>query len=159
MPGTGRVRQQRLLKLTDQHVVERGRKCQGKEQTGHQDERTPVFLFDDAIAVPVRRRVVQHACTTRVIDGWPCAGTCPVQTVDPPCPRLVSQYPSFLHHPRIDDVNAAVIKVLRVARSKACSSRTGHCDNHGIELADGFPRRSSRGGDFRVHVRSIAVET
>jgi hypothetical protein len=44
-----------------------------------------------------------------------------------------------LNLPWIDDVNAAVLKVFRVARSKACSSRTSHGDNHGIELADGFP--------------------
>src|SRR5450631_4687858 len=64
-----------------------------------------------------------------------------------------------LHRPWINDINAAVLKVLHVARSQACSSRTSHCDNHGIELADRFTCRSSRGGDIRVHVRSIAVET
>src|ERR1700730_9389235 len=61
--------------------------------------------------------------------------------------------------PWINDINAAVLKVLHVARSEACSSRTSHRDNHGIELADRFTCRSSRGGDFRIHVRSITVET
>jgi hypothetical protein len=61
--------------------------------------------------------------------------------------------------PRINDVNAAVLKVLRVARSEACSSRTSHGDNHGIELADGFTCGSSRGGDIRVHICRFAVET
>src|SRR5260370_8290445 len=64
-----------------------------------------------------------------------------------------------LHRPWINDINAAVLKVLHVARSEACSSRTSHRDNHGIELADRLTCRSSRGGDFRIHVRSIAVET
>src|ERR1700687_1219827 len=64
-----------------------------------------------------------------------------------------------LHRPWINDINAAVLKVLRVARSEACSSRTSHRDNHGIELADRFTCRSSRGGDFRIDVRSITVET
>src|ERR1700722_5402704 len=61
--------------------------------------------------------------------------------------------------PWIDDVNAAVLKVFRVARSEACSSRTSHGDNHGIELADGFTCSSSRGADIRVHIRCFAVET
>jgi len=64
-----------------------------------------------------------------------------------------------LRRPWINDINATVLKVLHVARREACSSRTSHCDNHGIELADWFTCRSSRGGDFRVHVRSLAVET
>src|SRR4030081_2502174 len=64
-----------------------------------------------------------------------------------------------LHRPWINDINAAVLKVLHVARSEVCPSRTSHRHNHGIELADRFACRSSRGGDFRIHVRSIAVET
>src|SRR5664279_4406574 len=64
-----------------------------------------------------------------------------------------------LHRPWINDINAAVLKVLSVARSEACSARTSHRDKHGIELADRFTCRSSRGGDFRIHVRSFAVET
>src|SRR5258708_5870279 len=64
-----------------------------------------------------------------------------------------------LHRPWINDINAAVLKVLHVARSEACSSRTSHRDNHGVELADRFTCRPSRGGDFRIHVCRIAVET
>src|SRR6266849_2184830 len=64
-----------------------------------------------------------------------------------------------LHRPWIDDINAAVLKILHVARGEACSSRTSHRDNHGIELADRFTCSSSRGGDIRVHICCFAVET
>jgi hypothetical protein len=64
-----------------------------------------------------------------------------------------------LHRPRINDINAAALKVLHVARSEACSSRTSHRDNHGIELADGVACHSSRGRDLGIRIRSIAVET
>jgi hypothetical protein len=46
-----------------------------------------------------------------------------------------------LRRPWIDDINAAVLKVLHVARSEACSTRTSH-----LFIAVGLPslRRISR---------------
>ena len=66
-----------------------------------------------------------------------------------------------LRCPGIHDINAAVLKVLCVARSGGVrSSRTSHCDYHGIELADRFTRHTSGNWlDIREHIRSIVVET
>src|SRR5580658_4125505 len=102
-----------------------------------------------SVAMPCRVRVRLSACKpqiepeTQKIACW--------YRVDIPVLSLI--------FPRINHVNAAVLKVLRVARSEACSSRTSHGDNHGIELADGFACSSSRGGDIRVHICCFAVET
>jgi hypothetical protein len=64
-----------------------------------------------------------------------------------------------LIRPWIDDVNAAVVKVFRIARGDACSSRTSHGDNHGIELADGFTCSSFRGSNIGEYISRFAVET
>src|SRR5271165_4513330 len=102
---------------------------------------------------------VRSSRVTRENCGqWPTTGRAR-HSVSPSLAPPATRPTQLLNRPWINDVNAAVLKVLHIARCETRASGTRHCDNHGIELADWFTRRSPRRGDFRVHVRSIAVET
>src|SRR5450432_3035815 len=64
-----------------------------------------------------------------------------------------------LCRPRIYNIDIAVFEIFRVACSEDCPSRTSHCGNHGVELADGLSRTSTRCSDLGVHLGGVAVET
>jgi len=136
--------------------------------------RAPSALPDiaaQAVAIGANKRVSPWSWIAVSRSSTPatwaeCTGSASIRIGSHRCAALCNSGTSktvliggWLCRPRIDDINAAILEILHVARGKTCPSGTSHGGNHGVELADRFSRHSSQRRDFGVHVRGIAIET
>jgi hypothetical protein len=65
----------------------------------------------------------------------------------------------LLGRPRVDNIDATGLQILRVASRSTCAAGGRYPGNHRVELTNGSAGCSPLGADFRVGVNRIAVET